>query len=260
MRIKRLSYHRRGVSTVLGTLIFIGILFSAVVPMLLVMKQADTILEQEKLEISRQDDERSREDIDIYAYPVSGSSQLEVKVNSKCEVPVNLIRLWINNTKVPIDITVLPMEQEKILGPYPVPTEIGTDSEFSVKVTSYRGNVYESQSGIIIYDGSEGDWYTENLRVVVIIGSEGSGWWGLFGSYRATLTRDSPYFYDQQSKTWTMGICMFTFDVTETGPGTYHLLVERRTGGWWSPNWSSIYDDDVTITWPGGPSVIEVYL
>ena len=34
---------RKGVSTILGTLIFIGILFTSVIPMLLVMKQADTI-------------------------------------------------------------------------------------------------------------------------------------------------------------------------------------------------------------------------
>lgn len=259
MHTRRLSYRKKGVSTILGTLIFIGILFSAVVPMLLVMKQADTILEQEKLEIRRQDDERSREDMDVYAYPLSGESQLAVKVNSRCEVPINIIRLWINNTMQPVDITVLPMEQEKILGPYNVPTETGTDSEFNVKVTSARGNVYESQSGTILYDGTEEDWHTESLRVVVIIGSQGSGWFGLFGSYRATITGGTPAI-DPQTKTWTIGTCMFTFDVSEWGPGTYHLLVEKKTGGWWNPTWSPIYDEDVAITWPGGPAVVEVYI
>ncbi|MBN2335787.1 hypothetical protein JXL21_09520 [Candidatus Bathyarchaeota archaeon] len=260
MRTRRTSCRRKAVSTILGTLIFIGIMFSAVVPMFLVMKQADTVLEQKKLEIRRQDDEKSREDMDIFAYPVSGESQLEVKVNSKSEVPINIIRLWINNTIMDLNVTVLPMEQDKILGPYNVPTQAGTDSEFSVKMTSARGNVYDSQAGMIIYDGTEADWHTESLRIVAFVGQQGSIWFGFFGSYRTTLTRDSPYYYDQQTLTWTVGTCMFTFDVTDTGPGTYHLLVERRTGGWWSPQWSSIYDEDVTITWPGGPAVVEIYV
>ncbi len=34
----------------MGTLIFIGIMFISVVPMLLIMKQADNIFEQEKLD------------------------------------------------------------------------------------------------------------------------------------------------------------------------------------------------------------------
>ena len=57
LHITRTTYHRKGVSTILGTLIFIGILFSAVIPMMLTMKQADIIMEQEKLELQRIDDE-----------------------------------------------------------------------------------------------------------------------------------------------------------------------------------------------------------
>ncbi len=38
---------KRGVSTILGTLIFVGIIFSAYVPMTLVMKQVDNIYERD---------------------------------------------------------------------------------------------------------------------------------------------------------------------------------------------------------------------
>ena len=246
-------------STVLGTLIFIGILFSAVVPMFLVMQQADIILDQEKLEIRRVDDEKSREMMDVYAYPVEGESQIEIKVNSRCELLINILHLWINNTLQDMDIALEPMEQEKILGPYDVPVQLGTNSELSVKMTTARGNVYESKGGLIIYDGTDG-WQTPDLQIVALIGSQGSFWFGLFGSYKATLTRDSPYFLEEQTKTWTMGICMFQFDVTECGPGTFHLLVQRKTGNWFHPTWSTIYDEDVDLTWPSGPSIVEIYI
>lgn len=259
MRTYRSLYSKKGVSTILGTLIFIGILFSAVIPMFLVMKQADIILDQEKLEIRRVDDDRSREMMDMYAYPVSGQSQVELKINSRCELPIEIVHLWINNTLQNVDITIGPMEKERILGPYNVPTQAGSNSEFSVKATSARGNIYESQAGLILFDGTEG-WQTESLRIVAFVGSQGSSWSGLFGSYKATLTRASPYFSETQTKTWTTGVCMFPFDVTDCGPGTYHLVVQRRTGGWWNPTWSTIYDEDVTITWPSGSPVVEIYI
>jgi len=259
LRTNHSSFRKKGMSTVLGTIIFIGILFSAVIPMFLVMQQADIILDQEKLEIRRVDDEKSREAMDVYAYPVEDESQIEIKVNSRCELPIDIVHLWINNTMQDIDVTLEPMEQEKTLGPYDIPAQAGTNSEFSVKFTTARGNVYESKAGLIIYDGEDG-WQTPDLQIIAMVGSQGSFWFGLFGSYKATLTRDSPAFSETQTKTWTMGICMFQFDVTECGPGTYHLLVQRKAGSWWNPTWSTIYDEDVALTWPSGPSIVEIYI
>ena len=53
---------------------------------------------------------------------------------------------------------------------------------------------------------------------------------------------------------------MFSFDVTEYGPDTYHVLVKRRTGGWWSSSWETLYDEDVEFIWPGGSPVLEIYI
>ncbi|HUV53840.1 MAG TPA: hypothetical protein VMW03_01400 [Candidatus Krumholzibacteriaceae bacterium] len=47
-------------SSILGTLIFVGILFTAVIPMYLTMNQADVILEQEKHEIAILDEDKER--------------------------------------------------------------------------------------------------------------------------------------------------------------------------------------------------------
>ena len=56
----------RGVSTILGTLIFIGILFTSVIPMMLVMKQADTIYTKKIHELEIKDDEKVREELIVY--------------------------------------------------------------------------------------------------------------------------------------------------------------------------------------------------
>jgi len=244
----------------MGALIFIGILFSAVVPMFLTMQQADIILEQKKLEISRVDEERSYETMDMYAYPVMGESKLEIKVDNRCELPISIVHLWINDTEQDVDILVLPQESGKILGQFEVNVEAGVDSEFTVRVTTERGNFYESQAGLIIYDGTEG-WHTETLRIVVFVGVEQGGrWWRRYGNYRTTVWNSDHSYDETETINWSTGTCMFSFDVTEFGPDTYHILVERRTGGWQNPSWEIMYDEDAEIVWPGGSPVLEIYI
>jgi len=253
-------------STVLGTLIFVGILFSAVVPMFLVMQQADIILDQEKLEIRRVDDERSRELMDFYAYPVNDEDKIELKVTSRFELPIHIVHLWINNTRRDIDFEIPPMEQDMVLDQYDVPTKAGVTKEFKVKITTDRGNVYESKTGDIIHDGS--DWTNPELQVIVFVGAQGSGWWNQWGNYKAKLTRTATGYSYEQTKSWTFGTCMFQFDpsgitvtpitLTDSGPGTYHLLVQRKS--FWGGSWTTIRVMDVTITWPSGSPIVEVYI
>lgn len=53
--------NRKGISTILGVIIFVGLLFSSVIPMYLVMREADAIYDKEIFELGRLDDERARE-------------------------------------------------------------------------------------------------------------------------------------------------------------------------------------------------------
>ena len=82
----------------LGTLIFIGILFTSVIPMLLVMKQADTIYTQKIHEMEARDDERDNEILEASAFPVSTTSdELKVKIENTGVVSAKIIRVWIND-------------------------------------------------------------------------------------------------------------------------------------------------------------------
>jgi hypothetical protein len=78
---------RKGVSTILGTLIFIGILFTSVIPMFLVMKQADIIYTQTDLERKRLDEEREREAIEVYPIPSLTQPEMNVTLVNTGDVP-----------------------------------------------------------------------------------------------------------------------------------------------------------------------------
>lgn len=255
--MKRTAYRKKAVSTILGTLIFIGILFSAVVPMMLVMKQADVILEQKKLEVLRLDEERIREDLDMYAYP-DGLSNITVRVHSQCEVPITICRLWINDEEQDIDCVMDPMEA-KIIGSYHITILPEAYNTYRVRITTLRGNVYESLSGIIQHDGS--DWVTEEIGINVVIDSESGGFLG-FGKYRATVSKDT---YSCTKETdFASGAASLFFNLTNSdkgaGVGTYDVTVEKRAGSFWTGYyWVEIAVAEIELKWPDGPPVVWVY-
>ncbi len=133
----------------LGTLIFIGILFTSVIPMLLVMKQADTIYTQKIHEMEARDDERDNEILEASAFPVSTTSdELKVKIENTGVVSAKIIRVWINDDNYS-ESTVVQTGGSSTLGPYSVPLENG--SSYAIKVTSERGNTYASTTGVLYY-------------------------------------------------------------------------------------------------------------
>jgi hypothetical protein len=252
LRTRGIMYRRKGISTILGTLIFIGILFSAVIPMMLTMKQADIFMEQEKLEMQRADDERAREVIDVYAYP-EGDDQLQVLVESRCEVPVTITHVWINNKMNQTSVNVGAM-YEKIIGNFSITLVEGVNSTFRVKVTTSRGNVFENLAGDVCYDGN--DWVTPQLGIYVVVDSEGGGFWG-FGSYRCTVENDGAY-SETKTESFSFGSVSFFFDTTEVGPDEFHVTVEKRSGWFWG-SWNVVFEDDVEISWPSGPAIVWVF-
>jgi len=246
-------YRRKGVSTILGTLIFIGVLFSAVIPMMLTMKQADIYMEQEKLEIQRADDERSREVLDLYAYP-EGDDYLQIYVESRCEIASTITRVWINNDPKEISVGVGAME-EKVIGNFPV-TLTGEASTFRVKATTARGNVFENLAGDINHDGS--GWVTEEQGIYVVIDSEGGGFWG-FGSYNCTVENDYTY-SEWEYDSFSFGSVSFFFNTTNVPQGErdFHVTVWKRSGWWWG-SWNIVYEEDVKIKYPSGPAIVWVF-
>jgi len=241
MRITGLSF-RRGTSTVMGTLIFVGIMFTAVIPMFLVMNQADTIHEIRKHELEILDQEREGESLYVYVFPAGESSEiLTLRVVNRGNFVVKIVKIWIND--IPFseeDLIVEPMgTDEKILTGYFTPV---LNEYYFIKVITDRGNIFSSDSGSIQYLGGN-TWEGGLFMINVVISCTDSGWFDIViskGEFTITdeIQKPSPRpafeFYDVDVK------------------GVYHVTITKR-------HLNIIYDDSVEIKWPLGPPVAWVF-
>ena len=71
-----LDKKKKGISSILGTIIFIGILFTSFIPMLLTMKQADNVYTRKVHEMQQNDEVQSAQELDVFAYPVEDEHKL----------------------------------------------------------------------------------------------------------------------------------------------------------------------------------------
>ncbi|GAI75949.1 unnamed protein product [marine sediment metagenome] len=140
MPITDISF-RRGTSTVLGTLIFIGIIFTAVIPMFLVMRQADTLHEMRKYELAQLDEEKAFENLYVYAHAnESFPTDLTVEVENKGDLSAKVVSLWVNDEFFELNQLISPMSGMKDLGSFNVSRVL--DLEYVVMVTTDRGKIF----------------------------------------------------------------------------------------------------------------------
>ena len=248
MRFTNIMYRKKkkGVSTILGTLIFIGILFTAVVPMALVMKQADTIYEQKKLERLRLDEDRANEEVDLYVYPTGDSApdNLTFEGYNRGVLGSTIIRIWINEDNKSVDIVVQP-NSEAVIGSYDVDPQDG--DTFDVKMTTARGRSFECGTGTISFE--DGYWSVEALLINVLISSGGV----VFKIELWLQLEDESWEMIDEAQVWKIGgTALKTFDVTARGtPKTYKVIVKRGS--------NPIHEEIIEMNWPEGPPIIWVY-
>lgn len=229
-------------ASILGTIIFIGILFSAVIPMYLVMNQADVIFEQRKYDTARLDEEKEREDLYFYVYPDT-NDDLVVVIENTCAMVVQISRVWINEDINP-ESTLIQSMQSMEFGPYIITPVIG--DSYNVMVTTDRGNVFECGSGKLEY--SESGWVVESKMINVMVSASGT----VFKIYLYKWEGED-WVEKDWAQVWKIGGTAFKpFEITEYGNGEYRVVVKRGS--------SIIHDEDeLVMEWPNGPSVLWVY-
>lgn len=234
---------RRGTSTILGTLIFVGIMFTAVIPMFLVMNQADTFFEMRKHELKLFDEERGDEDLQVYVFPAGESSEiLTLRVLNRGDFVVKIVKIWINDISYSEeDFIVEPMGvDEKILDGYFTPV---IDEYYFIKVTTDRGNIFSSGSGSIQYLGGS-TWEGGIFMINVVISCTDSGWFDIVILHDTTTVHTD----EIQKSSSRPAFAFYDVDVT----GIYDVTITKR-------NLDVIYDKQVEINWPLGPPVAWVF-
>lgn len=247
---------RRGIASILGTLIFIGIMFTSVIPMYLVMKQADTLYERKMFELKREDDERDREEIELYAFPwsLSDPAWLNVTANNVCELNVRLVRVWVNNVSYPADVTIGSMDSLEV-GSFRVDAQDG--SSYVVEAISDRGILYESETGTLHFN--DGEWESETLGFNLIFpsrpgrGSRQNSW---LNELRITIEQDEDIIYNNLTMHWAISASENFLEVDS--PGGYRIIIYI----WCKPppykRWEKIFDDTLYINWPDEAAIVYV--
>jgi len=240
---------RRGVSTMIGTIIFIGIIFTSIIPMMLVMKQADTIYTKKIHEFEVRDDEREEESVVVSTYP--DGQKVTVRIENDGNVPVKIVRVWIND-QCNVTDDLVSSNDKKDLGPFTV-SGLQEGTTINVKATTERGNVFYCISGDLHY--TAGGWSTTSYGICVIIHNPKGGEYQI-KLWNVTREPDQwDIFYESHSKEWEDIVA--TTPVSEPSPD-YQVDVYEKKGS----NWKQLPGSPIPtpITYPNGPPFILVWI
>lgn len=237
---------RRGTSTIFGVIVFIGIIFSAVIPMLLVMRQADTFHDISKHELVISDQERMDEEIYVYVFPVTeDSTTLTLEVQNRGNLVVNVVQVWIND--VPHQFDDFGVQPMSWLGRDLDYFTAVPDNWYFIKIITDRGNIFSSDSGSLYYD-SGGNWTEGMFAINFLISYPAAGWFDIEirqGDEYGPILDGTPFQIHKSSS----GSAFDFFNVPSAI--TYHVKITK--------NLELIYEDDVTIDWPNGSPIEWVF-
>ena len=228
---------RKGISSILGVLIFVGILFSAVMPMFLIMRQSDVYYEQAKLDVNRLDEEKLLEDLEVYVSPVDNVYTLTL-IN-KGEVPATIVRVWENENPTTEAETVL-VQDTCIIESIPFSHVPAEDEIFEIRVTTERGNSFLNQNGMLTY-GPEG-WVVDKFYINIHAG-------GIFLRVKVYNSTTSDVFFDEWD---TIGVG-YQVEVPFAGENKYlyDVLIEEKFLFWTQTIYDSQDGDpQIFIDWP----------
>jgi hypothetical protein len=233
---------KKGTSTVFGILIFVGILFSTIVPLQLYIKEHKILLISVENEMDVNDDYRDLEDLYVFAYPVSDTSdEILVRVKNKGAIEVNVNNIWIKDGKEIIGTGLITGEEE-IFGPFTVVLEENTT--YPVKVSTRRGRLFSSDLGNLAY--GEGTWVIQGLGISVQIANE-------IGKYYIKVSNST---WNSTYKTLgqDQDDLLVFFEVYTNG--NYQVICRKNSAsGPDLPGTPMI----VEILYPGGPPVVFIY-
>jgi len=226
-------------------------MMTAVIPMLLVMRQADTLHEMRKHEITRADDERNRENIEVYPTPSLTEPEMNVTLINTGGVSAEVVGIWINDTYYPVSEQISTFSSHEV-GPFPAARV--EEAEYEVRATSTRGNVYTSEIGTLRYE--DGKWVSETLGFNLIFPSRPgknkrtNNW---LNELRITIEQGGDILYVNSTMYWAISASEKFFQLDQAGDYKIIVYIWCQT-----QYWEKIYEFDHSIDWPAGDPIIEL--
>ena len=176
------TYHKkgkRGISTVLGVLLMVGILFTTIIPLFIYVNSVNNYYDTTVVNMGIADQERSMEDLTAYAFARDDSYDINVLLVNEGSITINITHIWVmsmdlqrtniftsenvsaalNAHDLPLQLN--PSDQATIENLTLTSTMIVDDPEkdqFNIEITSARGNIFPSDTNPLSYEG--GGWGT----------------------------------------------------------------------------------------------------
>lgn len=253
-----------GISTILGMLIFIGVLFTCVIPLFLYVNEVNNTYDRTVVEMKNFDGDKQTELLDVYAYPLGQSDpRICLYLKNKCPLVVEVKRVWINNDAFELSFNVSSM-QFNTTDPIDVSSLLPTQgtTDFKVKVTTTRGNSFASLTNPLTYTAESGWAGSVGFGINIVLEIERSQWphspfWHKHVTYNFKVSNASnpsqlPFYDESETIYWSAQ--SYFKRVNLSGPGNYNVTVTRGTWvstghqtGYW--NWQKIHSENVEITW-----------
>ena len=158
---------KSGMATVLGMLIFVGVLFTCVIPLFLYVNKVNSIYDTAVTRMRQFDQDRESERIDVYAYP-SGNppDKISIYVKNKRPLSVKIVRVWINDDPFNFSFQISAMEGRTI---EPILVDLTESKAFYIKVMTSRGDLFSSFTNPLYYTSGDGGGWSGGMGLTVQI-------------------------------------------------------------------------------------------
>jgi len=207
----------------LGTLIFVGILFTCVVPLFLYVNKVNSYYEKTVIEMRKFDQEHEMEDLEVYAYPNDNNTELNVYIRNRCALDVEVTRVWVNNTFYDDSgLSDLPLILSGV-SDYDIQGIGISVGYFDVWVMTDRGNLFASLTNTIhIANSTYWEPSSYNFAIHIFITKA--------GQYNINVTSDFGYF--QQVEDIKAAPTAYRM-IAVPKPGMYNVTVAKPPERTW---------------------------
>lgn len=233
MRLRSYRRRRRGVASVLGILIMVGILMTSILPTFIYVNEVNNYYDRTVVDLKIADEDRDYEDLEVYAYGHNATT-VDVLIINRAPLATNITRIWVMNTTLQdawiFNSTnypdVLPLylsasEQTSIRMDF---TGINAEgSSYRIEVTTERGNKFSSVTNPLTY--TSGNWQTGSMEFniqVIVQSSQGND------RYLIKIFGPENHFDFVDSAT-VQGQFFSVFNVPQAGQ--YNVTVQNIQGG-----------------------------
>ncbi len=233
MRIFRYRRKRRGVASVLGILIMVGILITSILPTFIYVNEVNNYYDRAVVDLKIADEDRYYEDLEVHAYG-HNQTTVDILIINRAPLASNITRIWVTNTTLQdawifnstnhpdLPLYLSASEQTSIRMDF---TGINAEgSSYRIEVTTERGNKFSSTTNPLTYTVG-GEWQTGSMEFniqVIVQSSQGND------RYLIKIYGPENHFDFIDSAT-VQGQFFSVFSVPQAGQ--YNVTVQNIKGG-----------------------------